>query len=192
MAVAGKKGGFTSLTEEEKYKEQAREMLAKIETNPGPVVNKAVKIPQDLPHYWLSEKDEIILCGKIDWLEHIPKTDSVHIIDFKTGKVEEDDTSLQLPIYHLLVTNTQNRGVTKASYWYLRRADAPEQKELPDLEEAHQKVYEIAKRIKLARQLEHFKCPKDGCRYCLPYEAIISGRGELVAKSTYNQDIYIL
>jgi ATP-dependent helicase/DNAse subunit B len=62
---------------------------------------------EDLPHYWLSEDDGIILCGKIDWLQYLPDTDSVHIVDFKTSKNKEKANSLQLPIYLLLVSNTQ-------------------------------------------------------------------------------------
>ncbi|QQS44706.1 PD-(D/E)XK nuclease family protein [Candidatus Roizmanbacteria bacterium] len=96
------------------------------------MARKAVKIKEDLPHYWLSEEDNIILCGKIDWLEYLPETDSVHIIDFKTSKYDEDGDSLQLPIYYLLVTNTQKREVSKASYWYLERNDDLTEKELPD------------------------------------------------------------
>lgn len=192
QAVAGKKGGFTSLSEEEKHKQEARDMLERVEKNPGPIVNKAVKIPQELPHYWLDEDEDIILCGKIDWLEYLEESDAVHIIDFKSGRIEEEEDSLQLPIYKLLVTNTQNRNVAKASYWYLRRSDVPEEKELPSEEEAYKDVLEVAKRIKLARQLEHFKCPKGGCKYCLPLEAVVAGKGEKVANSSYNQDVYIL
>ena len=88
-----------------------------------------------------AEKDDIILCGKIDWLEYMPETDSVHIIDFKTGRGTENSSSLQLPIYHLLVHNCQQRKVVKASYWYLDREDKPSVQKLPDLEKAHDKVF---------------------------------------------------
>ncbi len=190
--IAGKKGGFKAEKEELDYKTEAHTMIKRLEENPGPLLNKAVKIAEELPFYWLSEEEEIILSGKIDWLEYLEESNSVHIIDFKTGKIEEEENSLQLPIYHLLVTNTQKRPVTKASYWYLRKTKAPQEKPLPSLEESHQQTIEIAKRIKLARQLEHFKCPKNGCQYCLPLEAILAGKGELVGTSKYSQDIYLL
>lgn len=190
--VSGKKGGFTDSAQEEDFKQRGIKMLKKIEENPGPITNKAIKIPQELPHYWLSENDEIILCGKIDWLEYLEDSNKVHIIDFKTGRNEEDAKSLQLPIYHLLVKNTQKREVGKASYWYLDFAEEPSEVQLPDLKEAYEKVYEIAKRVKLARQLEHFKCPTNGCKHCIPMEKIIRGKAELVGTSDYNQDIYIL
>src|SRR3989344_7782455 len=63
--VSGKLGGFDDKTEEEKYLDRAKAMLTRITDNPGPLTQKAVKIRQDLPHYWLSEADNIILCGKI-------------------------------------------------------------------------------------------------------------------------------
>lgn len=145
-------------------------MLRHIMDNPGPLQNKAIKISQDLPHFWLSEEEEIILCGKIDWLEYLPEQDGVHIIDFKTGAGEESEDSLQLPIYHLLVHNCQQRKVVKASYWYLEKENGLEEKKLPDLAESEKKVLDIARKIKLARRLEKFDCPQGGCRACTPYE----------------------
>lgn len=190
--VAGKLGGFTDKEEEETYKSRGLEMLKRVKKNPGPLKNKAVKIPQELPFYWISEEDNIILCGKIDWLEYIEKDDSVHIIDFKTGKNEESKDSLQLPIYYLLVTNTQKRPVTKMSYWYLARDDKPVEMEIPDMEASKEKVLDVAGRIKLGRQMTYFKCPTDGCFACRPLEQIIKGKGEFVGVSDYRQDIYIL
>ncbi len=191
-SVEGKKGGFKTSEQEDSYVQRGLAMLKRIENNPGPVLKKAVKIKEELPYYWLSEDENIILCGKIDWLEYLEDTDSVHIIDFKTGKIEESEDSLQLPIYHLLVANTQKRKVEKASYWYLNKDDAPAEQSLPDLAEAYGKVFSIGKRIKLGRQLDHFKCKDAGCRHCLPFEAVLKGKGELVGESNYHQDIYIL
>lgn len=64
---------------------------------------------------------------------------------------------------------------------------------LPDLDEAHDQVLEIAKKMKLARQLERFKCPQgDGCYHCKPLEKIVRGEAELVGENEYRQDVYIL
>ena len=191
--VSGKKGGFHSRDEEESYKEEGREMLRRIIKNPGPLARLSVKIRQDLPHYWLSEEDNIILCGKIDWLEYLPDSDSVHIIDFKTSKKEEDTSSLQLPIYHLLVHNTQKRTVSGASYWYLRLSDKLKDKELPNLKAAHDEVLAIAKKIKVVRKLENYTCPNgDGCFACSPMEKVLRGEAEYVGENEYRQDMYIL
>ena len=147
----------------------------------------------DLPHFWLDEAKGIILCGKIDWLEYLPERDSVKIIDFKTGRHEEDPNSLQLPIYTLLVKNCQKRPCEGAAYWYLDREGQMVDVELPSEEEALARVSEIAEKIALARKLDHLKCKiPNGCQYCGPYEDIVKGKGRLVGVSDYNQDIYIL
>lgn len=192
IKVSGKKGGFTDIESEEKYKKRGEKMMEKLFKNPGPLKKLAVKINQDLPHYWFSKKDNIILCGKIDWLEYLPETDSVHIIDFKTSKNEESPESLQLSIYHLLARNCQRHPVAKASYWYLERSDKLSERKLPDPEKSEEKIMEIAKKMKLARQLERFKCPHNGCRSCSPYEKILQGEGELVGVDSLRTDIYII
>ncbi len=191
--VTGKLGGFTDPTQEEEFKERGRVMLKRVEEHPGPILNKAVKIPTDfIPYYYLSDEDDIILCGKIDWLEYLEDTDSVHIIDFKTGKNEEGEESLQLPIYLLLATNTQPRKVEKASYWYLDKSDQLTPKELPNIVDSKDKVLTVARRIKLARQLNHFVCPTNGCMKCRPLERVLKSEGEKVGVSDTRQDIYIL
>jgi len=191
--ISGKRGGFTDPDQEQLFKKRGEEMLRRVMHHPGPVTRLAVKIKEELPQYWLSEQDNIILCGKVDWLEFYPDTDSVHIIDFKTSKQVEDGNSLQLPIYHLLVHNTQHRKVAKASYWYLGLMDDLTEKELPDLEMAHNQILEIAKKIKLARQLSLFKCPEgeQGCHVCKPMEKILKGEAEFVGENNYRQDVYI-
>ncbi len=190
--VSGKRGGFIDPATEERFKARGEAMLRRVMQHPGPIAKKAVKIQQDLPSYWLSEADNIRLCGKIDWLEYNAETDSVSIVDFKTSKAEEDGNSLQLPIYTLLVHNCQHRKVDKACYWYLEMSDECQEKELPNLEDAKIQVLTIAKQMKLARQLEIFKCATDGCMYCKPFEKILRGEAELVGTSDFNQDVYLL
>lgn len=192
--VSGKKGGFFDAATEEQYKERGRQMLQRVMDHPGPLAGLAVKIKEDLPHYYLSAEEGIILCGKVDWLEYLPDQDAVHIIDFKTSQTEEDAASLQLPIYHLLVHNCQHRKVAKASYWYLGLNEALTPKVLPDLASAETQVLTIAKQIKLARQLDRFRCPhgEAGCRACRSMERILAGDAEFVGENAYHQDIYIL
>ena len=188
----GKKGGFLNEETEIRAKERAQAMLRSVTNNPGPIARSAVKIQKDLPYFWLSDEENIILCGKVDWLEYLPATDSVHIIDFKTGKYEENDDSLQLPIYHLLVSESQKRKVTKASYWYLDSQTELTERNLPDLISARAKILKVALDIKLARQLQRFKCSEiDGCRDCEPMQAIVEGRAEFVGNDEYNADVYI-
>jgi len=191
--VTGKKGGFSSLEQELTYKQRGEEMIRRAEKHPGPLKNLAVKINMELPHYWLSEEDQIILCGKIDWLEYLPETDQVNIIDFKTGKNEEESNSLQLPIYRLLAANCQKRAVGHACYWYLQWSDELDEKSLPDLDSSRARVLEVAKQVKLARKLERFKCPQgESCKACQPFLKIQRGEGEFVGVNDYNTDVFIL
>lgn len=191
---AGKYGGFESDEIEYSFKKRGIEMLTRVYNHPGPINNPAVKIQMDLPWFWLSEEENIILCGKVDWLEYLPKSDSVHIIDFKTGRSEEGVESLQLPIYHLLVHNCQKYVVSKASYWYLETSDILTERVLPNLDEAREKVLAVAKQIKLARQIQRFKCPHgdDGCNTCRPFERIVRGEGEFIGNDDYGADVYVL
>jgi ATP-dependent helicase/DNAse subunit B len=190
--VAGDKGGFKPGEHETKFKDRAISMIQRVTDHPGPLVKKAIKIRQELPYYWLSEEDNIILCGKIDWLEYLENTDSVRIIDFKTGKFDEDPDSLQLPIYYLLATHTQTKKVSGISYWYLDRDDKPTDMPLPDMAESTKKILEIAKKVALARKLGHFVCRENGCRVCRPYEAVVAGKAKLVGLNDFGQDLYIL
>lgn len=192
--VSGRIGGFSDEDVEIAYKRRGEDMLTRVMRNPGPLVNKAVKIKEELPFYWISEEDNIILCGKIDWLEYLSETDSVHIIDFKTSKKVEEETSLQLPIYYLLVQNCQKRKVEKASYWYLELNDSLTPKELPDPQEAHEAVLKIGREIQAARRLNRFRCPsgEEGCFHCRPLEAVVNGEAEFVGTNDRKQDLYLL
>lgn len=195
LKVSGKKGGFFNSQTETEYKKRGEEMLRKIINNPGPLSQLAIKIKEDLPQYWLSEQDEIILCGKVDWLQYLPDTDSVRILDFKTGTKKENGDSLQLPIYLLLVTNTQQRQVDGMSYWYLESSDQPETVTLPDPEASRETILKIARDIKLARKLNRFRCPNGeaGCPICRPFEKIVKGEAEFVGTNpVYRQDIFVL
>lgn len=192
--ITGKKGGFKDSALEKEYKNRATKMLERIESHPGPIIKEAVKIRSEdslPPRYQISVEDNIILCGKVDWLEYIRESDSVHIIDFKTGKWDQDEDSLQLPIYYLLAQNLQSREITKTSYWYIDREDAPREVAMPSSKKAAEDVLTIAKRIKLARALAHFTCTAGGCKHCHPYELIKAGKGEKVGENSF-QDIYII
>lgn len=188
---SGKTGGFRDGEVEHHYKTRGMEMIKRITANPGPLQKLAVKIGMDLPHFWLSEEENIILCGKIDWLVYTPETDSVEIIDFKTSKNEERENSLQLPTYMLLATNCQKRKVAGAAYWYLENSDSLTQKKLPSYDEAMTDVLRVARSVKLARSLDKLSCAHGGCRYCQPLELIFEGKAELVGQNSFGQDLFL-
>lgn len=191
---SGKKGGFFNTQTEASYKGRGKDMIRRVQEHHEPLIQKAIKLPMTLPRMWLSEEDNIMLCGKIDWLEYLPHTDSVHIIDFKTGKNEEGSHSLQLPIYYLLASSIQRRRVSKMSYWYLDKSDTPTEQPLPNPEEAKSTVYKQAKALKLAVDLEVFKCPRGakGCGSCQPYEAIVNGNAVKVGVDDRGSLLYAL
>ncbi len=188
----GRAGGFFDPETEAKYKTRGINMINRITTHPGPLKNLAVKINMDLPSFWLSEEENIILCGKVDWLEYDQATDSVRIIDFKTSKSEEKDDSLQLPIYVLLATNCQNKKVSGAAYWYLDSNEEITPKELPNIEETLETVRRHARSIKVARALDKLTCKSNGCRACTPLEKIFKNEAEFVGVNSFGQDCFVV
>lgn len=200
LKVTGKKGGFLSEEQEEEFKIRGKEMINTAIKDPRFLVNKRIKLPQsNMPcNFYLSEDDNIILNGLIDWIEYLPDN-TLHMIDFKTGKHEEKESSLQLPIYLLLCNALQKRKVSKASYWYLE-TDKMVEKELPDLDTARRDVYAVAIKVKESRDKKSFECPQgeDGCMHCRVYEEILKLKSgeesevEYVGVGGFNQDVYII
>ena len=194
---SGKKGGFDTPDEENTAKERGIAMIKRVKDNMEPLLFKTVKLKEGKngmpPNFFLSDEENIILCGKIDWLQYSEKDDSVHVLDFKTGKNEENEESLQLPIYQLLLKNLQKRRVNGASYWYLDKDDKPKPVELPDGEESFDKVVGVAKRVKIARENKEFDCPRGekGCFACQPFEKILKGEAEYVGPGDW-QDLYFV
>ena len=146
----GEKGGFATLpnneiSEEEKtFYEKGELMLRNVQNNFNTnnsivdnsnefILNKK-SIRQSLyykgdmiPNIIISQKENIILCGSIDWIVYevkvVPEGNSVveiTVLDFKTGKNEESDESRQLPIYKILFEGLQNKWkVNRYAYYYL-------------------------------------------------------------------------
>ena len=195
--VSGLQGGFRSKQEEADKYERGKAMIERVIQHPGPLTRKALRLPEGRngmpPNFYLSEEENIVLCGKIDWLMYDEQADAVHIIDFKTGRHEENSDSLQLPIYLLLAERCQARSVAGAWYWYLDKSDVPEEKSLPDRDAASKRVHEAAVAIRDARQRNSFPCPSGGhCFACAPYERIVAGDATYIGVNDINQDTYVL
>ncbi len=194
--VSGKVGGFSAeggsasggkiSDQEMEYKERARKMIQRVDEHRGPLTQLAVKLKEHgnnmPPNFYLSEPDNIILSGKIDWLQYVPEDNSVKVIDFKTGKYDEDKDSLQLPIYALLLNALQKRKVSGAAYWYIDRENEPKDVVLPDIASAKNRVLAAAIKVKMAREKGVFECPygAQGCFACKPFEKIVRGEAEMV------------
>jgi ATP-dependent helicase/DNAse subunit B len=201
--VSGTKGGFLTPEQEEEFKMRGKEMINNVIADHKFLVNKRVKLPKEKmnPNFYLSEDDNIILNGQVDWIEFL-EDQTLHIVDFKTGKREESDSSLQLPIYLLLCNKLRPQWkVSKASYWYLE-SDKIVEKELPDAETAYRDVYDVALKVKQARDTGVFPCPKGegGCMHCRPYEKILDwkkGKTEdesiiSIGVGGFNQDMFVV
>ena len=115
---------------------------------------------------------------------------TTHIIDFKTGKHDEDEDSLQIPIYCLLVANLQQRKIKKFSYWYIDRENEPQEMPLPDFEAAQRRVLNLALQIKDMRREKAYACSRSGCYACRPFEDILEGRCKFIGTRGY-RDTYI-
>lgn len=176
---SGKKGGFSSEDEEKEFKERGYMMVKRVMDNPGPIGNLSTRIKLEgemVSSMWLSEKDNLVLCGNVDWVEVLPDG-SIHIIDFKTGKHEENTNSLQLQIYLLLAKNGNKRPVTRLSYWYLEKEDSPKEIPIPDLDGVMEILVDEGNKMKQARLSERgagMRCLRDGCRYCEDYEKVLN------------------
>ena len=198
MDVAGKKGGFANDVEEYEAKTRGLAMIERVIKNPGPIARKTVALKASAnnmpPNFYLSEEDNIILCGLIDWIEYVESDDSIRVLDFKTGTHEESEDSLQLPIYLLLLNALQRRRVSGASYWYLEKDDAPIVVDLPSADAARESVLSVALRVKEAREKKEFSCPRGegGCFACRPYEKILAGEAEYLGVGGYGQDVYVV
>ena len=190
--VSGKIGGFASKEQEEKFKERGLAMIRRVEENPGPLSRLALKIREKIPSIWLSESDNLVLCGVIDWIELLPNN-TLHIIDFKTGKSGGDEGSLQLPIYFLIVKNKMKRPVSKLSFWYLDIEDSPREAPFPEIKGVIDQLIEKGKKIKELRSQRVVLCAKGGCRYCSEYEAVFQGKAEHVGLDRkMNKDLYLI
>ncbi|NMB70516.1 PD-(D/E)XK nuclease family protein [candidate division WWE3 bacterium] len=190
---SGDKGGFKDTIQEETFKQRGHKMIDRVMTHWDPLLFETVSMGDDLPFYWISEADNIILCGKVDWLSKHPQG-GIQIIDFKTGRYEESEDSLQLPIYALLVKKILNEDKMTVSYWYLDSADLPINMALPNLEEAEKSIHEIGLKIKQARQSNNMLCPRgeEGCFSCRDYEKIIKGEAKYLGLGEFNKDLYLV
>jgi hypothetical protein len=196
----GKKGGFQTEEEEKSFYLRGEEMLQKIIDNPKILLNKIIQqnyfYKGDIvPNYYLSEDENIILCGSIDWIEYLEQ-DAIRIVDFKTGRNDEDDDSFQLPIYYLLISNLMKQNsqkiynIKEAAYWYLDHDNKKENSEheefhivkiddmkLESIHETEKKILELGVQIKNLREKGVYVCPNEkmkgeGCKSCRDFERV--------------------
>ena len=190
-AFSGKKGGFVTQAEEEEFRQRGLQMIERLERS-DILYSPCYPIGDKLPKVQLFKDKNIVLVGNVDWVEILPDN-SIHIIDFKTGKMEEDEDSLQLPIYLILGAYNFPDPIKKISYWYLDREEVPIEKEVKPYRDYIPLIQEKALKIAEAlynNRLECISAPQL-CEDCKLYEKIIAGEAEYVGLDRkMNREIY--
>ena len=148
----GSIGGWKNEEEEESFYQRGLEMIESVQKHfaPSPLggeswgeglelveENKYILLEKSIrpslyykgnmiPNIYISEKENIILCGSIDWIVYSPSLGEgvggwdVTVLDFKTGRNEESEESKQLIIYKKLFESLQNKWkVNSYAYYYL-------------------------------------------------------------------------
>ncbi len=186
----GERGGFAGDDEFSYYKNKGHKMLANVIANKHILEHPTYITDKPLLDPWLSEKNNIVICGKIDWINKDEETSNLSVIDFKTSK-EEDINDLQLQIYALLLYILNRASVNKLSYWFLDINESLTETNLPNVKEAYERVLALALDIKEARNVGFFECAKGGCFHCRDYEKIVRGEATRVGTGNYGREIYI-
>lgn len=188
LKYRGKRGGFSSLEEEAGFGKRGLKMLDNFLNNAKVLEKSAPQVT--FPKYNLVE--DVILIGNFDFVGEVPDG-TLHIVDFKTGANDEEDT-LQLYIYAILAEANLGKPVSKASFWYLDREDRPKEIVLDSLEAKLDWLTVKASELKKAIKDKNWACVKEElCRDCKDYQAVINGKGEFqFSDYRYKKDIYYL
>ena len=175
----GKIGGFKDDAQEKEFKARGEAMLERFWKQSH--FSQGTPISVDFPKLPLIGQDDAILVGNFDWLERTEA--GLHILDFKTGQNEEEEGSLQLPLYAILAQHVFKEPVTRASYWYLDRDSEPVEVSLPDLKETLATVKNKALSMQEAVNNKEFACRADVgyCQRCHEYHKVINDATEHIA-----------
>lgn len=185
----GRRGGFTSEVEFENYRKRGYKMINTVIQNKSILEKTTYTTNKDLLDAWLSKEKNIVICGKIDWINKEESDGSLSVIDFKTSK-EEEVNDLQLQIYALLLHILNKETVNKLYYWYLDINNHLTEANLPDVKESYRNVIQISEQISTARTIGLFECSKGGCFACRDYEKVIHGEATQIGVGGYNRELY--
>jgi len=118
--------------------------------------------------------EDLILTGRIDRIDRLDDG-SLHLIDYKTGRMPEPVDSFQLLLYVLILSRTLTYPVSKASYLYLDDGVWHTFSVTADnVHDARDKVLEVAKDIELERDYPEVTGPL--CQFCDFLEICNAGR----------------
>lgn len=185
----GRNGGFVSRAEEAMFGNRGLKMIENFLEN-WQVLEKLVP-PLKFPKYVLH--GDVVLVGNFDFVGQ--KADgSLHIVDFKTGARDEEN-SVQLYLYAILAESNFQKPVSKLSFWYLDRDSKPREVVLDPLASTLEWLEQQTKQIKQAVKRNEWYCVRGEnlCRDCREYQALIDGVGELMfSDASFKKDVYFL
>ena len=193
----GKWGGFATLEEERKVYGEALKMLDnfiemleedfEIEYLPTDDFYHSIKDYQDLI---IPLSNDFDISGKFDLVAR--EGDSLHIVDFKTGKREEENP-FQLRFYKILAEEKFKKPVKKASFYFLKTGN---KKEFDLEKEKGEKIKEeILGKIDEITGTENFETqPSKLCKFCL-YQTFCPEKGKVkevtrdLKEEDYSEDL---
>lgn len=187
---SGKKGGFISSKQEEKFKKRGERMIERV-LESGFLEKPSIEIDETVPSIDLIPEENIKLVGSMDWIQVLPE-DGLHIIDFKTGKSKEGKKSLQLPIYNILANSKLDGKIEKISYWYLESDDELTSRKLDSIDNSLEKIKKKALEIKDHVENNNYPCHYNGrCFACGDYKRIFAGQAEFLGTQN-GKDLYFV
>ncbi|MBM3119236.1 MAG: PD-(D/E)XK nuclease family protein [Chloroflexi bacterium] len=172
--------GFNNREDEKRWGEKALNQLRRFAKNQDISVT-----PLMIENYHKVElTPNLVLGGRIDRVDK-EADGSLHIIDYKTGKMPAEINQIQLHIYALILSKKQDLPLKKASYLYL---DAGKLRtiELTAAELAQATSYVIGMVNRICTEEEYPATPNIYCWNCDFLE--ICPRKEEAAKFTANED----
>jgi len=185
------RGGFSSVEEEAQFGKRGLKMLENFLEHSDCLEPSApfLKFPK------LNLIENIILNGNFDFVG-VCEDGTLHIVDFKTGIHDEEDT-IQLYIYAILAESNFNKRVSRVSFWYIDRDDKPKDIVLDKLEPKIEWLKQKGLEMKKAIEEKNWVCvkEKDGilCRDCYDYQQILDGKAQyLYDDGNFNKKIYFL
>lgn len=194
----GKWGGFKTIEEERETYRQAASMLKnflkiaeiepEIEYLPTKDFRRSISDYTSLITHLFADFN---ISGKFDLIAK-DKAGSLHIVDFKTSKKEDED-HFQLRFYKLLAEENFKKPVKKASFYFLKTG---KKKEFDLEKEEKEKIKkEILEKINQINEAETFETkPSKLCQFCLfktfcPEKGKVKKMTKEVKEEDYSEDL---
>ncbi|MFH0818739.1 MAG: PD-(D/E)XK nuclease family protein [Patescibacteria group bacterium] len=173
--------GFAGKEDEKKWGMKALQML-KLYINKNDV-NKTPVMLED--YYDMDITEDIKILGRIDRIDK--EAEGYHVIDYKTGKFDAEDTSdLQLIVYAMIMSHSVKAPVVKASYLYLSNNEWYTIN--VDPEEFNDTVESIREKVETIKQEKEFApCINKFCKSCDFLE--ICPQKDIIEKMIKNKEL---